>query len=588
MDGKTSMGVSAAEGYRELQRGLAQGRRDFPASHQKVFFDYLKAVAGYGEFGAGRGKMVKALEIAEADGLFSSVQTRLPWVTDVFLHGILAGAEARTVALRELLERYAESADVSAMAKRALELDCSMLTVHNAGARKTDERTVLVTVRNVLDEVIARIARSEAEERGSKSTGRRMAFGDKLSLVRWCLKYLPGGEREERIGDVLAAIDKVKGVVGISSKDMTEAEVFREKYGVIPIAAGMEDAYSALRCVSIDAGRAHEGFVWNKALYDEVGFAVQAELESALKSCMWRCTCRDAADLRKACEVVLAMNDVQQVLRLNAVSDDAKERIANGIVGMELLWALAYNASRRLNARGSGKVPAFWLEGRIGRDGRAFEASESALYSVDNALDEMVEEAICRIQVAREVNGTNVVTYAAFREYREGEFDDTYLTAMLDNAIANRKHVVVCPRNGPTITIVSINKGDGQGEDGKEEDPTERIPAPERHDPRDFEWHALGVVKQYAPKLWDYMRLVEWGISASDIDRMRRNGLEELAEKYSPHDVVQKGDALKIVGAKSAHFVERERMALLKVLEELPGCDQRILAERIKNALSRK
>ena len=580
MDGKTGMGVSATEGYKELQRGLAQGRRDFPSSHQKVFFDYLKAVAAYEEFGAKRGEMVKALEDAEADGLFSSVQTRLPWVTDVFLHGILAGAEARTVVLRELLERCAEIADVSPMAKRALQLDRSMLTVYNAGARKTDERTVRVTVRNVLDEVIGGIARLEAEERDCESTGRRMAFGDKLSLVRWCLKYLPVGEREGRLGDVLAAIDKVKSDTGASSQDVAATEVFREKYGMIPIAAGMEEAYSALRCVSIDAGRAHEGFVWNKALYDEVGFAVQAELESALKSCMWRCTCRDAAELRRVCDVVLAMNDVRQVLRLKAVSDDARERIANGIVGMELLWALAYSASRRLDSRGSGKIPPMHIGSRIGPDGREV--------NVDETLDSMVAEAICRMLAVRSVNGVDIVTHAVFREYREGEFDDKYLTAIVDNAIANRRYAHVCPKAGPKIVMVSGDEPMGQDEEGNDGGALfDTVIAVAKESPRDYAWFALNVVKKYAPKLWNYMRLVELGVSASDLKQMCKSGFGALAEKYAPFDKVSKGDALKIVGATTTHLVEREREALLKALESQSGADYEILIERVKSVLKK-
>ena len=582
MDGKNDMGVSVAEGYQELQRGLAQGRRDFPSSHQKVFFDYLKAVAAYEEFGANRGEMVKALEDTEADGLFSSVQTRLPWVTDVFLHGILAGAEARTVAMRELLERYAEMPDALPDARRVIEIDRERLVVRNAGERASDENSVLDSIRRILDAALGCVGAK------SKEADCNVLLDDTLSLIRWGLKYLPSVERDRRKDAVLEALGKTKDVSCIPQKERDRIDVFCGKYRTVPVAAGMDCSYSALRSVSVDRERPHECFAWNKILCDEVDFAYRAELERSLRRSMWRCTHGDVVELRRACEVVLDAKDTQAMLRMGGVSADAKERIANGIVGMEILWALAYSASRRLNVHGSGAIRGMHIGGRIARDGRTIEMHKTALYNVDETLDTMVQDAICRMLASRDINGVDVVTHATFREYREGEFDDTYLTAIVDNAIANRKHAVVCPKNGPTITIVSINSGDGEGEDGKGEAPIERMPAPERHDPRDFEWYAFGVVKKYAPKLWDYMRLVEWGISASDLDRMRRNGLEELAEKYSPQDVVQKGDALKIVGAKSAHFVERERMALLKVLEELPGCDQRILAERIKNALSRK
>ena len=457
----------------------------------------------------------------------------------------------------------------------------------NAGERASNEKSVLDSVRRILDEALGCVG-AESKEVDCNATGRNVSLDDRLSLVRWGLKYLPSVERDRRKDAVLEALGKTKGFSRMSQKDIDRIDVFCGKYGTVPVAAGMEYAYSALRNVSIDRERPHESFAWNKTLCDEVDFTCQAELERSLRRCMWRCTREDAAELRRSCEVVLEAKDAQTVLRAGFVSADAKERIANGITGMEILWALTYSASRRLNVHGSGAIRGMHIGGRIARDGRAIETDKAALYNVDETLDTMVQEAICRMLAARDFDGVDVVTLAAFREYREGEFDDTYLTAIIDNAIANRKHAVVRPKTAPSIMVVSgdeVKEHDDDGNGGKTR--FDEIEAKPQHNPREFEWYAFGVVKKYAPKLWDYMRLVEWGISASDIDRMRRNGFEELAEKYSPHDVVQKGDALKIVGAKSAHFVERERMALLKILEELPGRDTQILAERIKNALSK-
>ena len=61
--------------------------------------------------------------------------------------------------------------------------------------------------------------------------------------------------------------------------------------------------------------------------------------------------------------------------------------------------------------------------------------------------------------------------------------------------------------------------------------------------------------------------------------------MSELADKYDPGDEVSKGDALKMVGAKTPHFVERERVALLKALEDVKGRDYQEMAKKLKEAL---
>ena len=94
-------------------------------------------------------------------------------------------------------------------------------------------------------------------------------------------------------------------------------------------------------------------------------------------------------------------------------------------------------------------IPAFHLPGRTGRDGRLIEASETAFNSVDQALDYMVQEAVCQLLAGREVSGVDIVTYEAFREYLEGEFNDKYLMALIDNAVANKKYLVLRPKDAP-------------------------------------------------------------------------------------------------------------------------------------------
>ena len=570
----------------------SKGLNDFSPSHQKVFFDYLKAVADYEEFGTGRQKMVRALEEAETNGLFSCVQTRLPWVTDVFLQGILAGEEARVAAVREFLKRCAESLGSSSDAKYALDIDRARTILYNARDRKSDEGAALNTVRSVLDDALGNLAEhlaAVAEDAGGKTGRRGKAFNDRLSLVRWCLKYLPPEERDRRWPAVRAALGKVKSVPGICKKCGFAIDMFCGKYETLPIAAGMEDAYSALRKVSLGMKKPKEGFAWNKSLFDEVDFACCAELEKTLNRCVWRCASGEAAELHRAYEVICNANNARDVLGLSVISDDLKGRIANGIVGMEILWALSYSASRRLNARGSGKIPAMRLKGRIGPDGRRYEDSQYALNSVGQALDAMVMEAISRMLVARDVSGVEIVTHAVFREYREGEFDDKYLTAIVDNAIANRKHAYVCPETGPRIVVISGDEVSGQDDDGESgRSIFDTIIGVAKESPRDYAWFALDVVKKHTPKLWNYMRLVEWGISASDIKQMQKGGLKEFAEKYDPGDKVQKSDALKIVGATTTHLVEREREALLKALETQRGADYEVLVGRLKNVLKVK
>jgi hypothetical protein len=182
----------------------------------------------------------------------------------------------------------------------------------------------------------------------------------------------------------------------------------------------------------------------------------------------------------------------------------------------------------------------------------------------------------------------NVVTYEPFREYREGEFNDKYLTALIDNAIANKRYTVVRPKGALPVVTIPIDAPANPDDQGEESSPlVDMIPGKEFAPPDDYSNFVFVVTKRFAPMMWQYLRLVEWGISASDIERLRRKGMSELAGKYDPGDVVSKGDALKMVGAKTPHLVERERVVLLKALEGVKGRDYQEMARKLKKALEK-
>jgi len=557
--------------YERLRGGSPAGYRDLTGSGRRVFFDYLKAVAAYDEFGAGRKRLIAELEDAEENDLFNSVQTLLPWVTDVFIYGILAGEEAQNVAKRELLEQYVKFPETASVAQSALSLDRMQMIERSMCVKPGGGDVALSAIRQRLGAV--------PDDAGAG-----------LSEIRWCLKYLSPDERELRKPQMVDLLEHRLDDANLPRSEFTVLKCFCGKYRTMPVSLGMEQAYAGLRSLPMTEDGLHESFVRNKCLWREADDVYQAELSRVLKQCA-RALLRDeklARRMGRAVETLSAANNVADVLSMFGVSDGVKERIANGIVGVELLWAMAHNSSRRMNMRGSGAIPAFNLAGRITRDGREIASSEGALYSVDQVLDFMVQDAICQFKAGRDVNGEVVVTYEPFREYLEGEFNDKYLTALVDNAIANKRYAVVRPKGALPVVVSSIDAPASPDGDGDEDSPlVGLISGKESAPPDDYSKFVLVFAKRFAPMMWQYLRLVELGISASDIGRLREKGMSELADKYVPGDLVSKGDALKMVGAKTPHLVERERAALLKALDGVVGRDFQDLAEKLKQALKK-
>ena len=560
--------VMKTQQYETMLSGLLAGDWDISSSSKRVFFDYLKAIAAYGEVGDSRREMIAELETAESKGLFRSLQMECPWVTDVFMYGILAGEEAQNAAKRELLAHYASFPETAEEAERALSLDRAKMT-EGALARQSDSaRQAIAEIHSKLD------------------GGEWVGSAEGLSEVRWCLKYLPAAERERHLRTVLDALAR-KCEEGGATDAFSR---FRGKYSSLPVALGMESAYAGLCKAPFDGTDLREYFVRNKCIWFAASDAYQAALMKALERCSGIALSDKALEWRLRGEVgiVSRPTDVRSVLALRNVSNRLKERIANGIVGVELLWALSRESASRMNARGSGAIPAFHLAGRTTRDGRVVESSSDSLYSVDQALDEMAMRAYCQLLAAREVDGMTVVTYEPFREYMEGEFNAKHLTALVDNAVANKKYLVTRPKGALPIVTVSIDAP--LNSNGDEEDSAALIdilPDDDTDIPDDYVNFVLVVTKRYAPTMWRYLRLVEWGISASDIKRLRETGMAELADKYAPGDQVSKGDALKMVGARTPHLVERERASLVKALEGVNGSDYQEMAKRLRKALKK-
>ena len=544
------------------------GDRGVSSSVKRVFFDYLKAIVAYGEVGDARREMTAELETAESKDHFRSLQTKCPWVSDVFMYGILAGEEAQGAAKRELLAHYARFPETADVAERALALDRVKMTEGALARQAGGARQALAEIRSALG--------------GSEW----LDSAERLSEVRWCLKYLPAAERERHVRTVLDALTRKceeGGATDVFSR-------FRGKYSSLPTVLGMESAYAGLCKAPFDGADLREYFVRNKCIWFAASDAYQAALTKALERCSGIImSVKDVErQLRGEVGTVCRPTGVRSVLALRNVSDGLKERIANGIVGVELLWALSRESAGRMNARGSGAIPAFHLAGRTTRDGRVIESSSDALYSVEQALDEMAMRAYCQLSAAREVDGMTVVTYEPFREYMEGEFNARHLTALVDNAVANKKYLVTRPKG--TLPIVTVSIDAPLNPDGDEEGSATLIDILPGHDtdiPDDYVNFVLVVTKRYAPTMWQYLRLVECGISASDIKRLREAGMAELADKYDPGDQVSKGDALKMVGARTPHLVERERASLLKALEGVNGSDYQEMAKRLGKALKK-
>lgn len=233
---------------------------------------------------------------------------------------------------------------------------------------------------------------------------------------------------------------------------------------------------------------------------------------------------------------------------------DAEHR-RNRDRGLEVLHALAVSVAYGMDRRGVGNVPALHVGGRSTRDGDVIGTDGDACVNVNMVLDTLAMNAFLWFMDMRESDGRRVPSYGPMRVYLEGPATARYLVGMVQDAVAGQRGKVLRGADAPAVTKVSL---DEPLDDDDDSSPAriDRLAAEESGgDEEETGRFFCKVIGTLAPRLYRYFVLVRKG--------------------------TPKMEALKAVGAKSAHFVEREAKALLAELVALKGEDYAELAKLV-------
>ena len=447
-------------------------------------------------YGASAAEMAAQVDGLLRDGWKPTVQRDVPWLTDVFLRGILDGESAQDEARRNLLSAWRE------LPGAAQPVSASRLS-----------SPVLCPDPSQEDPVIE---------------------GDRK------LRMLPESERDEA---ALAFRRRLEELSDQPGKTGALARAWLGRHGPLPLLPFR---------------------AWSDA--ELLALAKRMSLEeSALKENgkrLFPLTCAEQANtLSKRYAALSSARSAEAARRLSWLPEGAPEAIATEVDSLDLLYRMIVSATYGMNRRGVGNIPALHVEGRRTRDGGTVGTGADEIDGANAVLDSLAMETFLWFAGTKEVDGSRVCDFGPVRRYEEGPANARYLIGMIQDAVAGRRghELAVDPATAP---VKAYADAPVHAEESADETRTlaDTFTAEEGDDEeRDRARFFRKVLGKLAPELMRYFQLVRGGMS--------------------------KGEALKAVGAKSAHFVEREAKALLKELLTLNGPDFADLAGLVKDLL---
>lgn len=240
---------------------------------------------------------------------------------------------------------------------------------------------------------------------------------------------------------------------------------------------------------------------------------------------------------------------------------DEREREALGleIDALGVLYDLCVAITYGMNRRGVGKVPALHVERRQTRDGDWIAASPDDIASADMILDSLAVQAFLWFTGAARRGASEVCDFEPVRR-RVAEPDSAdYIIGMVQDAVAAARGRELRAGGAPTLVKEHLDAPIAADDEGGERTLLDTLPGGESEEQRSDSDQArffANVVGALSPKLYRYFKLI-------------RNGTPKMK-------------ALEAVGAKSAHFVEREAKALVAELAKHEGEDFRELANLLE------
>lgn len=276
--------------------------------------------------------------------------------------------------------------------------------------------------------------------------------------------------------------------------------------------------------------------------------AVAAELESACAAEPDGVTARRRRQLAEA-------RDAAGVAGLDWVGDTGRRALALEIDALGVLYDLCVAITYGMNRRGVGKVPALHVERRQTRDGDWIAASPDDIASADMILDSLAVQAFLWFTGASRRGDSDVCDFEPVRR-RVAEPDSAdYIVGMVQDAVAAARGRELRANGAPMLVKEHLDAPVAADDEGGERTMLDTLPNGETDEEQpDFDRARFfaNVIGTLSPKLFRYFKLI-------------RSGTPKMK-------------ALEEVGARSAHFVERETRALIAELEKHAGEDFRELA----------
>ena len=447
-------------------------------------------------YGASAAEMAAQVDVLLRDGWKPTVQRDVPWLTDVFLRGILDGESAQDEARRNLLSAWRE------LPGSVCPLVSSSLTSPVSCPDPSQENPVVE--------------------------------GDRK------LRMLSESERGEAAQAFRHRLEELSDQPG---KTGALARAWLGRHGPLPLVPFR--AWSDAELLALAKRNSSE--------------------ESALRENgkrLFPLTCAEQANaLSNRHAALSSARSAEAARRLSWLPTESFEAIATEIDSLDLLYRMIVSATYGMNRRGVGDIPALHVEGRRTRDGGTVGTGTDEIDGANAVLDSLAMEAFLWFAGTKEVDGSRVCDFGPVRRYVEGPANARYLIGMIQDAVAGRRghELAVDPATAPVKTYADAPVH-AEGSADETRTLADTFTAEEGDDEeRDRARFFRKVLGKLAPELMRYFQLVRGGMS--------------------------KGEALKAVGAKSAHFVEREAKALLKELSTLNGPDFADLAGLVKDLL---
>ena len=532
---------------------------------------YLRRVASLETFVRCRERILATLDEIELNGRCNRMELEYPWINDLFIYGLLDSEDALNEAKAELWNALSGG-------------DGEYLDVQEEwkGCYAGLSGGVVQDKDGLSTEII------QGMEFPHEKT-----CEEALNQAWYWLRYL-GESGKDAKREILKAIQSVAVKPVEKDKLGKMSRWFVGRHEFLPCPLTNEWKYRTLGA-NIMVADVHDSecqrFRQNYDLLLKTEMSLQMVLGRKLQKCDAQAG-DDKADIQnwryqQTVETLRSPSNSQNVMRLGMISLPLRERIANGCLARDVLYARLYDIAERLNCHGSGAIPAWHLENRQERDGGWISEIAHDCNSLQEAIDRIVSDTYAGISGFETVDGVPVTTYEVFRDYQDGELSTKYLTALLENALDNRKHKVLHPKGGEKVIKVEVDKP-VRDADGNGKNPVDDLPDAHARQYDDSSAFILKVIEKYAPHWWKYYCLTEIGIQKEDIDEFTQSDLSLVVSRYQEGDQVKKGDALKLVGAKTAHFVDHERNALISKLKERKSLDFKEIVERLKHATGKK